>query len=147
MVLRQRNWNCTLMSNGLTCWNYQWWKCCWETWDKNNLIDILKPVLGLVESANKELTSASDSKLEECTNRQLCQAIVIKGLPEQGNKKWADVRNLLSKHVPKFYKVSCKKAFYLNSFCSVHANLFSRGEGVGKFWLRNTRGLGNYGHF
>ena len=102
----------------------------------------------LIKSANEELVSVNKSleaklvsseefqvsaiesfrqleeKLEDRTNRQLRQTIVVKGIPEKENEKWTDTRNLLAKHVSKYYKMDYKDAYAL--FERVH-----RGGGYG----------------
>ena len=57
-----------------------------------------------------------EEKLEDRTNRQLRQTIVVKGIPEK--EKWTDTRNLLAKHVSKYYKM-----YYP---IKTHNKLFSR---------------------
>ena len=115
---------------------------------KNDVIDTLRNDIQLVKSTNEELASANKSleakltnfehfqvsavesfrqleeKLEDRTNRQLRQTIIVKGLPEKVNEKWADTRNILAKHVSKFYKMDFKDAYVL--FERVH-----RGGGNG----------------
>ena len=66
--------------------------------------------------------------LEDRTNRQLRQTVVIKGLPEKDGEKWSDTRNTLAKHISKAYKIEFKKAFAL--FDRVHR------EGGGGFEKR-----------
>ena len=119
-----------------------------ETNMKNDIIETLQNDIQLVKSTNEELTSANKSleakltslenfqvstvesfrqleeKLEDRTNRQLRQTIIVKGLPEKVNEKWADTRNILAKHVSKFYKMDFKDAYVL--FERVH-----RGGGNG----------------
>ena len=65
-----------------------------------------------------------EAKVEDRTNRQLRQTIVIKGLPEKPNEKWADTRNILAKYIAKAYKMEFKTAYGL--FERVH-----RGGGNG----------------
>ena len=40
-----------------------------------------------------------EDKVEERTNRQMRQTLVIKGLPEKDGESWQDTRNLLAKHI------------------------------------------------
>ena len=65
-----------------------------------------------------------EEKVEDRTNRQLRKTIVIKGLPEKPNEKWADTRNMLAKHVAKAYNMEFKHAYAM--FERVH-----RGGGNG----------------
>ena len=99
---------------------------------KNDVIDTLRNDIHLVKSTNEELASANKSleakltnfehfqvsavesfrqleeKLEDRTNRQLRQTIIVKGLPEKVNEKLADTRKILAKHVSKFFKMDFK---------------------------------------
>ena len=59
-----------------------------------------------------------EEKLEDRTNRQLRQTVVINGLPEKDGEKWSDTRNALAKHISKAYKIEFKKAYAL--FDRVH---------------------------
>ena len=119
-----------------------------ELKSKVDVIDNLKADMELIKSANEELVSVNKSleaklvsseefqvsaiesfrqleeKLEDRTNRQLRQTIVVKGIPEKENEKWTDTRNLLAKHVSKYYKMDYKDAYAL--FERVH-----RGGGYG----------------
>ena len=111
-------------------------------------ISALQTEVAAVKSANDELMSVnkkleeklSDSekfhstviesfiqleeKLEDRTNRQLRQTIVVKGLPEKPSEKWADTRNILAKYIAKAYDMEFRKAYSL--FERVH-----RGGGNG----------------
>ena len=58
-----------------------------------------------------------EEKAEDHTNRQLRQTMVVKGLAEKLNEKWAVTKNLLAKHVTKNYQMF-KTAFAL--FDRVH---------------------------
>ena len=83
-----------------------------ELKSKVDVIDNLKADMELIKSANEELVSVNKSleaklvsseefqvsaiesfrqleeKLEDRTNRQLRQTIVVKGIPEEENEKW-----------------------------------------------------------
>ena len=76
------------------------------------------------QSAVIESFQQLEEKLEDRTNRQLRQTIVVKGLQEKPNEKWADTRNLLAKYVSKAYNMEFKVAYSL--FDRVH-----RGGGQG----------------
>ena len=52
-----------------------------------------------------------EAKVEDRTNTHLRKTIVIKGFPEKPNDKWADTRNMLSKHVAKAYNMEFKHAY------------------------------------
>ena len=115
---------------------------------KNEAINKLSSEMEVVKSTNDELVAANKSledristcekfqssalesfkvleeKLEDRTNRQLRQTIVVKGLPEKENEKWSDTRHILAKHVSKAYQIDIKKANAL--FERVH-----RGGGEG----------------
>ena len=115
---------------------------------KNEAIDKLASEMELLKSTNDELVAANKSleakmstsekfqssalesfkmleeKLEDRTNRQLRQTIVVKGLAEKENEKWSDTRHILAKHVSKAYQIDIKKAN--NLFERVH-----RGGGEG----------------
>ena len=101
---------------------------------KNAVIDNLKSEVASIKASNEELVKFQNSslesfklleeKLEDRTNRQLRQTVVIKGLPEKDGEKWTDTRNALAKHISKAYKIEFKKAYAL--FDRVH-----RGGGDG----------------
>ena len=115
---------------------------------KNAVIDNLKLEVASIKATNDELVTSVKSletrlvisekfqnsslesfklleeKLEDRTNRQLRQTVVIKGLPEKEGEKWSDTRNTLAKHISKVYKIEVKKAHAL--FDRVH-----RGGGDG----------------
>ena len=76
------------------------------------------------QSAALESFKALEEKLEDRTNLQLRQTIVIKGIPEKANEKWADTRNILAKSISKTYDMEYKRAYSL--FERVH-----RGGGNG----------------
>ena len=111
-------------------------------------INTLKTQIATIQSTNNDLIAANktlearlsktekfqsdatasfqqlETKLEDRTNRQLRQTIVVKGLPEKKNEKWADTRNALAKYVSKAYQMDIKHAYGL--FERVH-----RGGGDG----------------
>ena len=115
---------------------------------RNKEIDNLKSEMEEVKSVNKELVSVTESlkarlvtsekfqaaalesfkqlesKLEDRTNRQLRQTIVVKGLPEKKDETWTDTRNTLAKHISKAYNIEFKKVYSM--FERVH-----RGGGDG----------------
>ena len=94
---------------------------------KNEAIDKLTSEMEVVKSTNDELVAANKSledristcekfqssalesfkmleeKLEDRTNRQLRQTIVVKGLPEKENEKWSDTQ-----YAPHFGKTCVK---------------------------------------
>ena len=111
-------------------------------------IDNLKSAIVEIKSVNDQLVSTNKSlearlvsseefqeaikqsfkqleiKVEDRTNRQLRQTIVVKGLPEKQNETWTDTRNALAKYVAKSYKMEFKTAYSM--FERVH-----RGGGDG----------------
>ena len=115
---------------------------------RNKDIDNLKSEIEEIKSVNKELIAVNESlktrmvtsekfqtaalesfkqlegKLEDRTNRQLRQTIVVKGLPEKQDEKWSDTRNILAKHISKAYDIEYKKVYSM--FERVH-----RGGGDG----------------
>ena len=115
---------------------------------RNKDIDNLKSEIEEIKSVNKELIAVNESlktrmvtsekfqtaalesfkqlegKLEDRTNRQLRQTIVVKGLPEKQEEKWSDTRNILAKHISKAYDIEYKKVYSM--FERVH-----RGGGDG----------------
>ena len=102
---------------------------------RNKDIDNLNSEIEEVESVNKELVSVTESlkatlvasekiqtaalelfkqlegQLEDRTNRQLRQTIVVKGLPEKKDEKWTDTRKILAKHISKAYNTEFKKVY------------------------------------
>ena len=109
-----------------------------ELKSKDNDIINLKAEINSIKAENKTLEARMttlqattiesfkqlEEKVEDRTNRQLRQTIVVKGLAEKPNEKWADTKNLLAKHVSKNYQMEFKTAFAL--FDRVH-----RGGGNG----------------
>ena len=57
----------------------------------------------------KASTLMLEEKLEDGTNWQLRQMIVVKGLAEKENEKRSDTRQILAKHVSKAYQINIKK--------------------------------------
>ena len=62
----------------------------------------------------KASTLMLEEKLEDGTNWQLRQMIVVKGLAEKENEKRSDTRHILAKHVSKAYQIHIKKANVLS---------------------------------
>ena len=96
----------------------------------NELVEANKSLEANVSISEKFQSSALESfkmleeKLEDPTNRQLHQTIVVKGLPEKENKQWSDTRHVFAKYVSRAYQIDIKKANAL--FERVH-----RGGGEG----------------
>ena len=63
------------------------------------------------QAAVKESFKQLETKVEDRTNRQLRQTIVVKGLPEKKNETWTDTRNALAKYVSKSYNMEFKTAY------------------------------------
>ena len=98
-------------------------------------IDNLKSAIVEIKSVNEQLVSANkalearlvsseefqdavkesfkqlETKVEDRTNRQLRQTIVVKGLPEKQNETWTDTRNTLANYVSKSYNMEFKTAY------------------------------------
>ena len=62
------------------------------------------------QSATVESFKQLEEKVEDRTNRQLRNTILVKGLLEKPNEKWSDTRNLLAKHIAKLYNIEFKNA-------------------------------------
>ena len=63
------------------------------------------------QAASKESFKQLETRVEDRTNRQLRQTIVVKGLPEKKNETWTDTRNILAKYVSKSYNMEFKTAY------------------------------------
>ena len=52
-----------------------------------------------------------EENLEDRTNRQLRQTVVVDGLPEKPIEKWVDTRNILAKYIAKAYDMEFRKVY------------------------------------
>ena len=108
-----------------------------ELKSRDSAIADLKQEVTAVQATNAELVNAKthkirwiligkqlEEKVEDRTNRQLRNTILVKGLLEKPNEKWSDTRNLLARHIPKSYNMEFKTAYAM--FDRVH-----RGGGNG----------------
>ena len=68
-----------------------------ELKSENKTLEARISIVEKFQSKTVESFQQLETKVEDRTNRQLRQTIVIKGLPEKPNEKWTDKRNILAK--------------------------------------------------